>query len=220
MLEFLTADQNLAFSVALAIMAALAVLEGVSTLLGAGISHLVDSLLPNVDLPDIDAPEVDSPGPISGLLGWLYVGKVPFLILFIVMLTSFGIGGLVLQSFVRGLSGGLLPAAVAVPIAIVGALPMTRFSAGLLARWMPQDETEAVSRASFVGRIAVITLGVAKPGSPAQARLHDQFGQTQYVMVEPDGDEPLPQGTEVLLIKQAGHVFKAIPNPNPHLTDS
>lgn len=219
MLAFLVADQNLAFSVALVIMLAVAVLEGVATLLGAGISGLVDALLPDIDVPDVDAPNVQAPGPLTAVLGWLYLGRVPFLVLFVLLLTTFGIGGLVLQSLVQGLFGALLPSLVAVPLALAVALPSTRLGAGVLAKLMPQDETEAVSRDTFVGRVAVITLGSAKVGYPAQAKLRDSYGQTHYVMVEPDGPEPLAQGTQVLLIAQSGHVFKVIPNPNPNLVD-
>jgi len=219
MLGFLVADQNLAFSVALAVMLAVAILEGVATLLGAGLSGVLDALLPDIDVPDVDGPNVQTAGPLTAVLGWLYLGRVPFLVVLVLLLTSFGLGGLVLQSFAQGLFGGLLPGAVAIPLALAGALPLTRLVAGVLAKLMPQDETEAVSRDTFVGRVAVITLGSAKVGYPAQAKLRDRYGQTHYVMVEPDGPEPLAQGTEVLLVAQVGHVFKVIANPNPILVD-
>lgn len=221
MLEFITADQNLPFSVALALMTLLALLEGVGMLLGAGLSGLVDALLPDSLVPDIDAevPDVSTPGPISALLGWLYIGKVPFFILLILLLMSFGICGLLLQSLVRSLSGGLLPAWIASGGALLLALPVTRGGARLFARLIPKDETEAVSSDSFIGRIAVLTLGSARRGYPAQARLSDTHGQSHYVMVEPDGEQELAAGSEVLIVKKQGHIFLAIPNPNPLLSD-
>ena len=221
MLEFLVAEENLAFSVALALMTLLALLEGVGTLLGAGLSGLVDALLPDSLTPDLhmDAPETATPGALSGLLGWLYVGKVPLLIVLILLLMSFGLGGLLLQSLARSISGSLLPAGIASAGAALLALPVTRGSARFVARLIPRDETEAVSTGSFVGRVAVITLGRASPGSPAQARLRDEHGQSHYVMIEPDGDSELTAGSEVLIVKMRGHVFLAIPNPNPLLSD-
>lgn len=220
MLAFLAAPGNLPFSVALGIMFALALLEGVGLLLGAGLSSLIDSLLPDIDL-DVDAPDVDSPGAVSSLLGWLHVGKVPMLVVLIAWLTSFGIAGLALQSLVLGLSGGMLGAWLAAPVAFALALPLTRWSAALAQRFMPGDETEAVSSGSFVGRVAVITTGIARIGSPAQARLSDEYGQTHYVMVEPDRGQPdLASGSEALLVDRRGHVFIAIANPSSHLTDS
>jgi len=218
MLDLLGAEGTLPFSVALALMLLLALLEGVGMLLGAGLSSLIDSLLPDIDL-DVDGPDVQSPGPLSALLGWLYIGRVPFLVVLVLGLTFFGISGLVLQSTLQAATGRMLPAWLASIPALGLALPLTRWSASTLARVLPRDETEAVSADSFVGRIATITLGTARPGSPAQARLRDQYGQTHYVLVEPHGEEPLVQGTQVLLVEQRGSRFAAIVNPNPALTE-
>jgi hypothetical protein len=85
---------------------------------------------------------------------------------------------------------------------------------------MPKDETEAVAETSFIGRIAVITLGNASPGNPAEAKLRDKFGQTHYVMVEPDeSDERFENGTQVVLVNQQGAIFKAIRNKSDALVD-
>lgn len=221
MLEFLTAEQNLPFSVALALMTLLALMEGVGVLLGAGLSGLVDAVLPDSLFPDleVDAPDTGSMGRISGVLGWLYVGKVPFLVVLILLLMSFGMGGLLLQSLVRSVTGGLLPSWIASGGALALAVPMTRRGARLMSKLIPRDETEAVSEDSFVGRVAVLTLGNARPGYPAQARLTDSHGQAHYVMVEPDGQEALTAGSEVLIVRKKGHLFLAIPNPNPLLSD-
>lgn len=219
MWEFLTASGNIPFSVALLLVFGLAMLEGVGMLMGAGVSAFIDHLLPNVDM-DVEVPNVEAPGIVSQILGWLYIGKVPFLIVLIAILTSFGILGLIMQSAVHALLGFLLPALLAAPLALMAALPVSRaFSAGI-ARIMPRDETEAVSTDSFIGRIAIITTGTARRGSAAQARLNDQYGQTHYVMVEPDSaDEALPSGSEVLIIKKTGTRFLAIINTKPVLVD-
>lgn len=219
MWEFLTASENIPFSVALMLVFGLAMLEGVGILMGAGVSAFIDHLLPNVDM-DVEVPNVEAPGVVSQILGWLYIGKVPFLIVLIAILTSFGILGLIMQSAVQSLLGIFLPSLLAALIALVAALPVSRaFSAGIV-RIMPRDETEAVSTDSFIGRVAIITTGTARRGSAAQARLNDQYGQTHYVMVEPDSSaEELPCGTEVLLIKKTGTRFLAIVNTKPVLVD-
>lgn len=219
MWAFITAAENLPFSVALMVMVGMALLEGVGLLLGAGLSGLVDTLLPDFEV-DVDLHEVQAPGALSQFLGWLYVGKVPFLVVLIVLLTSFGIVGLILQSISQSLLGTLLPAMLVAPVALLTALPVSRVSAAGLARIMPRDETEAVSADSFIGRIAVVTIGTARQGYAAQARLNDQYGQTHYVMVEPEtADGELPSGCEVLLIKKSGNRFIAIANPNPVLVE-
>ncbi len=219
MWAFITAAENLPVSVALMVMLGMALLEGVGLLLGAGLSGLVDTVLPDIEV-DVDLHEVQTPGALSQFLGWLYVGKVPFLVVLIVLLTSFGISGLILQSISQSLLGTLLPSLLVAPVALLAALPLSRLSAAALARIMPRDETEAVSSDSFIGRVAVVTTGTARQGYAAQARLNDKHGQTHYVMVEPDaGEEELASGSEILLIKKRGSHFVAITNSNAALHD-
>lgn len=217
MLEFLAAKANLPFTVALALMFFIAMLEGVGTLLGLGVSSLLDSIAPDIDT-DVDA-EIDSASGLSRFLGWLQFGKVPVLVLLIVFLTSFGLIGLVLQSVMHDWFGRFLPAIVASVPAFFLALPVVRSLGGVVAKIFPQDETEAVSDKSFIGRVAVITLGTASSGSAAEARLQDQHGQTHYVMVVPDqADASFDQGTEVLLVKKMGSQFAAIRNTHEVLS--
>lgn len=214
------------------------------TLLGAGISQTIDSLLPeslgDADLdidasPDIDAidgagadfgdaeianPSVGATSALSRILGWLCVGKVPVLILLVAFLTVFGLTGLMVQSIVQGVTGALLPGFVASIPALVVAVPCVRVIGKGLSRLIPKDETSAVKRASFIGRIASITIGTARFGYPAQAKLQDAFGQTHYVMVEPDSEEiSFPTGAQVLLVEKHGTVFRAILNTSSALVD-
>ena len=58
-----------------------------------------------------------------------------------------------------------------------------------------------------------------RPGSPAQVRVRDGFGQQHYVMAEPDGEAVLKQGEAVLLVSMQGNIFKAIVNPSGSLVD-
>jgi len=228
MLEFLGAPQNLPFSVAIGVMFGIAAVEVVGTLLGAGVSQLLDSALPDFDADvDVDADldldadaavsagSLHGPGPLMQVLTWLHVGRVPVLVLLILFLTAFGVIGLALQSVVSDLTGRLLPAALAALPAAAGAVPAVRVVGGWIARVIPKEETSAVSRQTFVGRIATVVIGTARAGSPAQARLRDEHGRTHYVMVEPDlqGDQ-FPTGSEVLLVKVAGPRFRAIRPPS------
>jgi hypothetical protein len=226
MIAFLLASENLPFTVSLTLMLAIAVMEGVSTLIGAGLSDMIDSVLPEMDLDvDVDV-DVDldtdfhAPGPFTRLLSWLRVGQVPVLILAIVFLTAFGLIGLFCQSTALKLVGHMLPASLASVPTLFVTIPMVRVCGGVLAKILPKDETESVSEESFVGRVAVITLGTAAAGKPAQARLTDQHGQSHYVMVEPDlAGVSFEQGAEVLIVSHQGAIYKGIENPNQALTD-
>ena len=82
-------------------------------LMGAGLSDVLDAMLPEIDL-DVDFDADISPSTFSRLLGWLRIGRVPVLMLLVVFLTAFGLIGLVLQSFAHGLLGNYMPAIVAV----------------------------------------------------------------------------------------------------------
>ena len=215
MIELLLAPQNLPFAVALSLMLGIAVLEGVLLLLGSGFMDAFDSLLP--DLPETDVavdPNVEAGGfALSKFLGWLYVGKVPALMLLVVFLTGFGVIGLVLQTSVHGLLGFYLPRVVAAGAATFLALPFVRGAGALLARLMPGNESEATSTASFIGRRAVITLGTATEGAPAEARLTDANGQDHYIMLEPEHSaDRFAAGQAVIVTAQEGATYKGVPD--------
>ncbi len=189
MLEIIAAPANLPFSVALLVMLMIGVVEALG--LGASAVHL-----------DAHA-DIDGGG---DLLGWLGVGRVPLLMLLVVFLALFGLIGLAVQQF-----AGPLPLWIAAPAAVVAALPLTGLGARGLARIMPGDETTAVSLDSLVGRRGTITIGTARRGSPAQARVADIHGQIHHVMVEPyDDDQSIREGETVRLDRRDGHIFIAV----------
>ena len=222
MFDFLLATENLPFTVALSVMFGIAFLEGVTVLMGFALSGMLDTLLPDMDF-DIEADlysELEAPSPFSRLLSWLRVGKVPMLMLLIIFLTAFGLIGLALQSILHSSFDFLLPNWLMSIPATVLALPVVRVFGGVLNRFMPNDETDAVSIDSLVGRVATITLGTAASGSAAEARVRDVHGTTHYVMVEPDvASDSFSTQSSVLLVRNEGAIFKAITNPNPALVD-
>lgn len=221
MLQLMLANQNLPFSIALALMVMIALLEGSAALFGSGISSAIDSLLPETDLnPHTEVSNPDADGALSRLLGWLRIGEVPILMLLIIWLLSFSLTGLLLQGFIQGLFGILLPSIVAVIIAFGISMPCVRFFGGLLQKIMPKDETSAVTSDSLLGRIAIVTQGIAKHNYAAEARVMDQHGYNHYIQLEPDQmQDEFSQGCEVLLLSRQGAVYRGIKNPNPYLAD-
>ena len=223
MFDFLFLPQNFPFAVALAVMLGIAAMEGVGTLFGMGMSAILESALPEFDI-DVDlAGETEfdaAPGPFTSLLTWLRFGKVPALVVLVLFLTAFGLIGLAVQGAAARLLGSPLMTPLAVVPAFVGALPIVRVGAGWLSRMMPKEETAAVSRETFVGRIATIVLGTSRRGEPAEARLRDALGRTHYVMVEPDEqDKEFPAGSAVLLVRSDGARFRGIAPPSDALLD-
>ncbi|MAE95594.1 MAG: hypothetical protein CL910_13125 [Deltaproteobacteria bacterium] len=226
MIDFLFLPQNFPFAVALTVMLGIAVMEGVATLVGAGLSGLIEAVFPDFDLDvdmEVDADGDAAPGAgfFTGLLGWLHIGRVPVLVLLVILLTGFGLLGLALQALARELLGAPLPGwLVSVP-AFLGALPIVRVGGAAVARIIPREETSAVSRHSFVGRVATIVIGTARSGEPTQARLRDEHGRSHYVMVEPDlPDQSFAAGCPVLLVREVGPRFRVIAPPSDALLES
>lgn len=219
------------FSAALLLMLMLVIAEVIGALTGFLPSAMLDNALPDVELDtdydspaggplDADGPQLgDTPGGLSRFFGWLSVGKVPILVLIIAFLASFGLGGLMLQVASNGIIGITLPVIASVPAAFLIALYPTRWLGRGVAAIFPKEHTEASSADDFIGRIAVITSGIARKGLAAEGKLKDSFGQTHYVRIEPDGEETFEHGAEVLLTTRAGGVYYAILNTSLHLTD-
>lgn len=239
MIELLGTAEATPFVVALGVMLVIALLEGVGLLFGVAFSGIVDALLPDIDVPDIDLPDFEADaelalhapdldmtssvpegmGPFTYFLSWLSFGRVPALVLLVAFLTVFGLSGLLIQSLVLGGSGLLLPGwLVSIP-ALALALPGTRYLGRALGRIIPKEETEAVSTASFIGKVAVVIRGEAKRGQPAEAKLKDLHGQTHWILVEPDEDAAcFAAGDEVLLVSQSGSQYRVIENTHQVLS--
>ena len=192
MFDFILTPENLPFSVALLVMLLIGLVEALG--LGASAAHF-----------DADA----NLGADAGdLLGWLGVGRVPLLMLLVLFLGLFGLIGLFIQQAATSLAGVPMAPWNAAALAALAALPLLGISARGLARIMPGDETTAVSLDSLLGKRATVTVGTARRGSPAQARVRDVHGQTHYVMIEPNDDtHAVAEGESVLLVRREGNIF-------------
>ncbi|GLS90553.1 hypothetical protein GCM10007916_16200 [Psychromonas marina] len=179
----------------------LALLEGIGLVIGLSMASAFDDMFSF----DIDVDATLPSGGLSGVLGWLYLSRLPVLVWLILFLTSFGIAGLSINFIV------ILPTLLSFPIALIIAIFSCRILGGKIATIMPTNESSAISSDSFTGKIATITVGKARKGSAAEAVLHDDFHQKHYLMVEPEvqGQEFM-QGTQVILIKKLSRSWLAI----------
>lgn len=214
-------DPGLApFTIALLVMVLILLFELAGALFGASVSHMLDH--GHADIDGAHGAHADGPhaeGGFSALLSWLYIGRAPLLILLAAFLTGFGLTGFILQSAMKAIAGFHLWSWLAAIPALVVALPFTRVVGIFFSRVMKQEESDAVSRDTFVGKIAIVVRGEARRGFPAEAKLRDLTGATHYVLVEPDEENAvLSAGSEVLLVEQAGAVFRAIMNPSRALS--
>jgi hypothetical protein len=155
---FILEPQNLPFTLCLSIMLGIAILEGIMTILGLGLSSLLGNLVPDVDT-DTDVGEF-------GLLNWLNVGRVPIMILLVIFLTVFGLTGYTVQAISVEILGNMLPAFLAAIIALFLSLPLVRKMGQGIGKILPTDETEVISENTFIGRVATISLGTAQKERP------------------------------------------------------
>lgn len=219
MYDFITAGQNIVFAIVLTLLLAFFAIELCGLLFGATISGVLGEL----DLPDIDVDlgaDLDI-GVFTKFLYWLKIGRVPLLILLVIFMATFVICGYVLQYLCLAVMETMLPAWLASGAALFITIPAVRLCGGFLVRLVPKDETAAISRDDLVGGRAVIVLGSARQGSPAQARTSDRYGTTHYLMIEPDNpEETLERGKDLLLVRHNGTIYYAINHPEPNLPDN
>lgn len=208
----LFAAETAPFAVALGLTLAIALIELTGVLIGLSPSEAIDSTLPDADA---DASGLEL-GPLSQFLNWMSFGRLPALVVLILITTTFGLGGYVLQEAMRRIFGFALEPAIASAPAAIFSLFATHHLGHWLGRLMPREETEAVSTADFIGRVATVFRGTASSGKPAEAKLTDIHGKTHYVLVEPDdAQQLLSEGSEVVLVRREGHVFRAIVRLKP-----
>lgn len=223
MFDFLLSPANTPFTVALGLMITFTVIEIITASMGMGLSDMIDSLLPEFDADidlDIDGADASGPDSVTKLLAWFRIGEVPVVMLLIVFLTGFGLSGLIFQYLAASILQTAMPVGIAAFVALAASIPIVRVCGGALGKFMPKDETYAVSEKSFHGKVVTITLGQARAGKPAQAKLTDQYGQTHYMMVEPDkDDEQFGQGNKAIIVGQAGATYKVISCTSAALTD-
>lgn len=200
--DFFTAKENTAFVVALVVLAVLSLLIVTATLLGA------------IHLPEADADlevDWDSDGLMNGLLEFFGISAMPLSIFVLVATCSFFVTGYVIQMMAIGTRGAFLPGWVAIAPAMLVTLGCCRLVGKAFAKTKFKLHTTAVASSSFLFRLVTIQSGVAKAGLSAEAKLVDDHGQTHYVLVEPKNpEEVFPQGSQVILVEQAGSRFFAV----------
>ncbi len=220
-MTWLLAPHNTVFTAAFVLVVCFAVLEGISLLLGLGISDFLSDLLGLPDGTEIDAPGAPEAAPslVGPLLSWLEIGKVPMLVSVCSFLAAFSILGMMLQqALLLGGPGPLVqPAAAAVAFFL--ALPVLKFINRFLSRVWPQDETSAFSPALLIGRVGIVTIGTASDDRAAEIKVTGPDGRSHYLMTFVSGDA-VSQGGEVLLVRRddaTGH-YHGVKNTNPDLS--
>ena len=211
MWELATHSSNVVFSICIALVFMFGVLETLLLCFGGSSQGFLEQFLPeNSSIKDPEINLAESQGPFQQFLDWLYIGRLPLLIWFIVFLTIYGLSGLVIQALFQRFTDTYLNAWIIVPACLFLVMPLVRLVAKVLEKFLPKDETTAIYSEQLIGRSALIILGNARMNSPAQGKVYDQFNQVHYVLLEPEEDIVLQQGETVILTQQTNVGFKAI----------
>ena len=206
--DFLAAGPNTAFAVAGTVVLLILLLELLGLLVGLSPGGFLDDLLP-------EPPEAgEHAGLLAEGLGWLNAGRLPGLVLLLLLLGSFAAAGYLLQGIALSATDALaegwvmaLPAAVAAGFA-------TRGLGRLVARALPQDRNDAISLDSLVGRLAQVTIGPVTAETPGRATLRDGHGVLHNLRIQAARPgESFPAGEEVLLAGRDGPLFVAVRPP-------
>jgi hypothetical protein len=208
MQDFLVAQANVPFSIALGIVVMLGLFEVIAMIVGLSLFSALENWL-SLDV-DIDVDTSVSATGITGLLGWLCLSRLPLLIWLVLALSSFAITGYMLNFFSLKISAQMLPHIITVPLALLLTLFSSHYLGNAVANLLPKNETSAVSVDSLSGCVGTITQGRAIKNMPTEALVRDAFGQKHYVLVEPeDTGTEFVRGVEVVLLTHKGKIWTA-----------
>lgn len=194
------------FWVALLVVVGLGLVELVSVVLGLSASGLLDDSIGH------HGPDGHEAGLLGGWMSWLNAGGVPILVLAVILLAAFAVFGFAIQ----GLAAGILrplPAIMAVPLALVPALPVTRWLSRGIARVIPRDETNALSQAEFIGLVGTVTIGPLDQGNPGAVRVKDRHDNIHTLRAQAAPGHRIETGALVVIVDGSDGLFQAIPAP-------
>lgn len=237
---FLFAPVNVPFAIALGLLGGLLVIEMATLVIGIPFSAKVDAVLdlhgpdlhaPDLHGPDLHGPDVHGPdahGPDAhhgghggldaahepGLFGtawdWLNAGRVPLLVLIMIMLGSFGSIGYVIEGMSHALVGWVPTSMAAIP-AFILMLPVTRRISLLVSKVVPRDETYVIEAGGLVGQTGVIVTGPLAQNTIARVKVRDAHGNHHFPWVRTkDPNLKLDNGDHVLLVEHIGSEYLAI----------
>ena len=216
----LTSPDLLPFSIAAGVVVCLAVLEVISGLFGGAFSFFGDHAAGDFDGGDLAGPAdgagiategadahgelADGDGLLSDAFAWLNLGRVPTLVLLILLFAFFAATGFAIQGLALSMIGAL-PWPVAVGAAGLSAVYGTRAASRVAHRWLPRDETYVVRTTDFEGLTGTVVLGPLKRGATGKIKLQDAKGNAHFPRAEPyDANDEIGEGETVLVIEARG----------------
>ena len=208
MAEFLLADFNIYYAIAICFVVALALIEGLGLIIGLSLMNVLDQLTP----VDIDVDIDVSTGGLTSLIGWLCLNRMPLLVWFVITFSGFGLCGYSINYISLVSLNFVLPTFITMITSIMFAVYFTKLMSKPLVKILPKNESSAQSNNSFVGLVGKITIGKASFENPAEAVIHDAYNQKHYLMVAPELEPDIfTAGSEVVLLEKLDNYWLAAP---------
>lgn len=194
-------EHNQLFSVTLAIVFIIGIMEGLLSLVGVGMSAMLDSFMPELDI-NVDMPDTQI-STFSEIFGWINKGRVPMLMLVLTFMTFFGLIGLNIQSVWFHFTGHYIYTVIVAVISFILAMPFVSYFSLVLSKVMPRDETTAISTKTFIGETCTIINEAATDHKFVEAKFKDLFGEVHYIMVKSaDKGVVFHRGAKGLIVSQ------------------
>ncbi|MFU0888980.1 OB-fold-containig protein [Kluyvera sichuanensis] len=206
----LLTEYNSPYLFALAFVLLIGVLEIISLAFGHYLSGALDAHLDNYDAL--------SSGNIGQVLHFLNIGRIPLLVVLCLLAGFFGLFGILFQHGWVMLLGAPLSNLLLTPACFIISLFAVHYSGKIIAPWLPRDESSALAEDDYIGYMAIITGHSAIAGTPCEGKFTDKFGQTHYLLLEPEEGYAFKKGDKVLILDRLSATrYLAERNPWPNI---
>ena len=217
-LDFLVGPATKPFSIAECILIGMTLLEIVALTIGTSLSAKLDAIL-HLDHAEADAHvggahdgiHAAEHGLFETVWDWFNKGRVPLLILLMIMLGVFGATGHALQGVAHA-TIGYLPTGLACLIAGIVTIPITRRITRIVGRIVPRDETYVIHNEDLIGTVVTITLGPVTDQEIGRSRLLDRHGNQHFPWVRgANQNMRIEEGARALIVSRKGNEYLVVP---------
>jgi membrane protein implicated in regulation of membrane protease activity len=206
----LFAEYNSPYLFAISFVLLIGLLEIISLIFGHFLSGALDAHLDHYDSL--------TSGNIGQALHYLNIGRIPSLIVLCLLAGFFGLFGILIQHGWVTLWQTPFSNLLLAPICLLLSVFAVHYSGKVIAPWLPRDETTALAEDEFIGNMAIITGHCAVAGMPCEGKFTDKFGQTHYLLLEPEPGKEFRKGDKVLIIcRLSATRYLAELNPWPNV---
>lgn len=187
------------FSIAMVVLLSLVLIQILGALAGTTLAEWTDG--------DFLHDAAQSP------LSWLNLGRIPLLILLILLLGLFAASGMAMQAIAEPVMG-LIPPLPAATIAGIFSLFATRRASKAIARIFPRDESYALADEDLVGRTGTVSVGPLEEHAIGRIRVSDAHGNRHFPRARPArAGDVIEVGADVLIVDMAGREYRVIRAP-------